>query len=120
MNADSDTVRGVVGDMPTDAQVAVAVESFRMLSDATRVRVLWILLQGERSVGELAALLDARPSAVSQHLSKLRLAGLVTTRRSGNHIFYTADDGHLSLLLREALHHADHVAQALPAHEANR
>lgn len=119
MNADTDTPDSLE-DMPTDAQVALAVATFRMLSDATRVNVLWILLQGERSVGELAALLDARPSAVSQHLSKLRLAGLATTRRSGNHIYYAVDDGHLSLLLHQALHHADHVAQGLPPHEADR
>lgn len=98
--------------------MAVAVDAFRMLADATRIRVLWALLQGERSVAELAELAGARPSAVSQHLSKLRLARLVTTRRSGNRIYYAADDGHLGRLLREALYHADHVAGAHPQHEA--
>ncbi len=105
--------------MPSEAQVAGAVDTFRLLADATRFSVLWILLQGERSVGELAASLGARPSSVSQHLSKLRLARLVTTRRAGNHIYYAADSGHLHSLLREALHHADHISQELPAHEVS-
>lgn len=106
-------------ETPTEAQVTVAVDTFRMLADATRVRVLWALLEGERSVAELAELAGTRPSAVSQHLSKLRLARLVTTRRSGNRIYYAADDGHLGRLLREALYHADHVAGGITGHEAN-
>ncbi|MDP9226917.1 MAG: metalloregulator ArsR/SmtB family transcription factor [Actinomycetota bacterium] len=106
--------------LPEDAQVAGAADTFRMLADPTRIKVLWILLRGERNVGELATLVEAQPSAVSQHLAKLRLARLVTTRRSGNHIYYAADTGHLGPLLREALHHADHVAQGLPSHEVKR
>lgn len=105
--------------MPTDAQVTVAVDTFRMLADSTRIRVLWALLDSERSVAELAELASTRPSAVSQHLSKLRLARFVTTRRSGNRIYYATDDDHLGRLLREALYHADHVAGGIPGHEAN-
>ncbi len=106
--------------MPEDAQVAGAVDTFRMLAEPTRIRLLWLLLQGERNVGQLAALVGAQPNSVSQHLAKLRLAGLVKTRRSGNRIYYAADSGHLGPLLHEALHHADHLAQGLPSHGADR
>jgi DNA-binding transcriptional ArsR family regulator len=71
--------------------------------------VVWALLHGEHSVNELAAHVGARPAAVSQHLAKLRLAGLVRTRRDGNHIFYAAESEHIEQLAAAALLHADHL-----------
>jgi DNA-binding transcriptional ArsR family regulator len=103
-------------ELPTDEQVEVAVRTFQLLGDGTRLRVVWALLHGEHSVGELAELVGAQPPAVSQHLAKLRLARLVRTRRQGTRIFYAAQDVHVVQLLREALHHADHVAQGLRDH----
>ena len=102
--------------LPNDGQVAGAVETMRMLADATRLRVLWALLDGERSVGHLAELVGANPSAVSQHLAKLRLARVVSTRRDGNRIFYAVANSHVRRLLEEALFHADHISRALPDH----
>jgi DNA-binding transcriptional ArsR family regulator len=106
------------GEHPTDDQVEVAVRTFQLLGDPTRLRIVWALLHGEHSVGELARLVGAQPPAVSQHLARLRLTRLVRTRREGTRIFYSAEDVHVGQLLREALHHADHVAQNLPDHEA--
>jgi len=103
-------------DAPTEEQVCVAVESFRLLGDPTRVRLLWALLQGERSVNELAGLAGAQPSAVSHHLAKLRLAHLVRPRREGNRIYYLMENVHVAQLLREGLFHADHIAQRLSNH----
>jgi len=102
--------------MPNDEQVNLAAESFRMLADATRVKLLWALLQGESSVACLAGLVGASPTAVSQHLAKLRLARLVTARRDGTFVFYSAADVHVRKLLDEALFHADHADQDLPDH----
>ncbi len=102
--------------MPDDEQANLAAESFRMLGDVTRVKVLWALLQGESSVACLAELVGATPTAVSQHLAKLRLARLVRTRREGTFVFYSAADVHVRRLLDEALFHADHADQDLPDH----
>ncbi len=102
--------------MPNEEQVNLAAESFRMLADATRVKLLWALLQGESSVACLAELVGASPTAVSQHLAKLRLARLVTARRDGTFVFYSAADVHVRKLLDEALFHADHADQDLPDH----
>src|SRR5215217_5293944 len=66
---------------PTSEQVDLAVEVFRMLSDSTRVRLLWALLDGERPVNELAETVGKSPTGVSQHLAKLRMARLVRTRK---------------------------------------
>ncbi|WP_328452726.1 MULTISPECIES: ArsR/SmtB family transcription factor [unclassified Amycolatopsis] len=104
-------------DMPTDEQVHLAAESFRLLADPTRIKVLWALLQGESSVACLADLAGAAPTAVSQHLAKLRLAGLVKGRREGTFVYYSAADNHVRGLLAQALHHADHLDRDLPPGE---
>ena len=59
----------------------LAVEVFRMLADATRIRILWALIGRELSVNELAGEVGKLPAAVSQHLAKLRMTRLVQTRR---------------------------------------
>lgn len=101
-------------DMPNEEQVHLAAESFRLLADPTRIKVLWALLQGESSVACLAELVDAAPAAVSQHLAKLRLAGLVTGRRDGTFVYYSAADDHVRRLLHQALFHAEHIDRDLP------
>ena len=67
------------------------------------------LLHGEHSVGELAEHVGSRQEAVSQHLAKLRWAGLVTSRRDGNRIFYRTVDDHVERLVAEAFAHAFHL-----------
>jgi DNA-binding transcriptional ArsR family regulator len=89
--------------MPDEAEVERAADAFRLLADPTRIKILWALQQGESSVACLAELVDAAPTAVSQHLSKLRLAGLVRGRRRGTFVYYTVADDQLGRLLTQAL-----------------
>lgn len=89
--------------MPPDDEVRRAADSLRMLSDPTRIKILWALLQGETSVACLADLIGATPTAVSQHLSKLRLAGLVENRREGTFVYYTVEDPTIRPILEQAL-----------------
>lgn len=103
-------------DMPNEEQVHLAAESFRLLADPTRIKILWALLQGESSVACLAELVGAAPTAVSQHLAKLRLSGLVKGRRDGTFVYYSAANVHVHRLLDEALYHADHTDRDLPDH----
>jgi len=91
---------------PSDGEIEAAVSVLRLLADPTRLRVVWALLHGEHAVGGLAEHVGAQPAAVSQHLAKLRLAGLVRTRRDGNHIFYAAENAHVERLAAEALFQA--------------
>jgi DNA-binding transcriptional ArsR family regulator len=98
----------IVGN-PSDEQVSVAVETFKLLSDSTRLRIVWALLHGEHSVNELADHVGANPAAVSQHLAKLRLVRLVSLRRDGTRVFYAAENDHVRHLLEQALFHVDHV-----------
>ncbi|MEV0895300.1 metalloregulator ArsR/SmtB family transcription factor [Actinoplanes sp. NPDC049802] len=100
--------------MPTDEQVNLAAESFRLLADATRIKILWALLQGESSVTCLADIVGATPTAVSQHLAKLRLAGLVRGRRVGTFVHYSAAGTHVRAVLAEALFRTGHTDVDLP------
>jgi DNA-binding transcriptional ArsR family regulator len=90
--------------MPSEEAAASAAASLRLLADPTRIKLLWALLQGESSVACLADLVGASPAGVSQHLAKLRLAGLVRPRREGMFVYYdvVADNG-LERILAEAL-----------------
>ncbi|MCU1626426.1 MAG: transcriptional regulator [Pseudonocardia sp.] len=97
--------------MPDDGQVQLAADVFRLLADPTRIKLLWALLQGEESVACLAELVDAPPTAVSQHLSKLRLAGLVRGRRQGTFVYYTVVDEHVARLLGGALFQDEDAAR---------
>ncbi len=65
-----------------------ASELLKSLANPHRLMILCQLLEGERSVGELAAFLDLRSSTVSQHLALLRRDGLVTARREAQTIYY--------------------------------
>lgn len=89
--------------MPGDEQVERAAELFRMLGDPTRIKILWALAQGENSVACLAELAEVAPAAVSQHLAKLRLAGLVKGRREGTFVYYSTSDREVSGMLGQAL-----------------
>lgn len=101
-----------------DDRLDLAVEIFRLLADPTRLGLL-IALQDdgpELSVGDLALALGKRQSAVSQHLAKLRMARLVTTRRQGTQVLYAVTNEHVSQLVRDALRHSEHLGPGVPAH----
>jgi DNA-binding transcriptional ArsR family regulator len=66
-----------------------ASEFLKALAHQSRLLILCILSEGEKSVGDLETLLAQRQSTVSQQLARLRLDGLVTTRRDGKSIFYS-------------------------------
>lgn len=93
-----------------------ATTVFALLADPTRLHLLWLLAEGEADVTELASESEAARPAVSQHLAKLRLAGLVQARKDGRRMVYSLRDGHLRRLVTEALSHADHQVTGAPWH----
>ena len=101
----------------TDDQVAAAVMSFALLADPTRVRMLWALREAELDVTSLAGAAGCRPTVASQHLSKLRFAGLVVGERQGQRVVYRLRGGHVRALLSEALSQADHQVSGVPPHD---
>ncbi|MFJ8390724.1 ArsR/SmtB family transcription factor [Streptomyces sp. NPDC094438] len=97
-----------------DAEVATVVAVLKAVAGPIRLRLLQALEQRELSVGELTELVGAHYAAVSQHLARLRAAGLVTVRRSGTRMLYRTTNPHLPALLATALHLAAHTAPPEP------
>lgn len=91
-----------------------------MLSDATRVRLLWELLDEERSVNELADAVGKPAAGVSQHLAKLRMARLVRTRRQANQVFYRLENAHVRQLVEDAIYQAEHTSGEIPDHHRSK
>jgi DNA-binding transcriptional ArsR family regulator len=112
MNADTETCRR---RLPDD-QVGLVAEVFRMLADATRVQVLWALVDREMSVNDLAEHVGKPAPSVSQHLAKLRMARLVHTRRDGTTIFYRLENDHVAQLVTDAVFNAEHAGPGIPGH----
>lgn len=92
-----------------EAGCAALVDSARVLSTPSRVRLLWALRGGELSVAELAEAAGVAPAAASQQLRVLRLARFVDARREGQSIRYRLHDDHIAALLEELRNHAEHA-----------
>ncbi|MFD7448450.1 ArsR/SmtB family transcription factor [Kitasatospora sp. NPDC059827] len=100
---------GGAKDEAWDADAAErAVAVLKAVADPSRYRLLWALSRRELPVSELAELLGAHVAATSQHLAKLRAAGLVVARREGTRIFYRATE------VRGLLTEAAVIANDLP------
>ena len=111
-----DADKQVCGRSPDSQYVELAVEVFGMLADATRIRIILALRDEELSVNHLAELLDRTPASVSQHLAKLRLARVVSTRQDGTRIFYRLANEHASQLVTDAIFQAEHSLSVSPRH----
>lgn len=96
--------------------VELAVEVFSLLADATRVRIILALRDGELSVNELAEIVGKSPTAVSQHLAKLRWGRIVRVRQDGTRMFYSLASEHARQLVTDAVFQAEHSVDAVPAH----
>jgi DNA-binding transcriptional ArsR family regulator len=70
-----------------------------------RVHIVWLLARSERDVTSLAEEVGTTAQVVSQHMAKLRLAGLVQARREGRRHFYVATDPHLIAVVDEMVAH---------------
>ncbi|MGW4094605.1 ArsR/SmtB family transcription factor [Nocardia sp. NPDC004750] len=96
------------GPIPAD-RLADAAAVFGMLAATARLQILWLLAQGERDVGSLAAVVGQSVPAVSQHLAKLKLAGLVHAHKDGRRHVYAITDPDIADLVRLAFrHHRGH------------
>jgi DNA-binding transcriptional ArsR family regulator len=96
-----------VGRELIDAAMASRVaETFKVLGDATRVRIVRALSLAELCTCDLAVLLGISEPTVSHHLRTLRQMHLVRFRRQGRHVYYALDDEHIHRLVDDSLKHA--------------
>jgi ArsR family transcriptional regulator, lead/cadmium/zinc/bismuth-responsive transcriptional repressor len=97
-----------------DSSVLALAETFKVLGDTTRVRILDVLSRTELCVQDLAGVLGLTQSAVSHQLRLLRSSRLVRTRRGGRQIFYALDDDHIVGLFRQGLEHVEERVGVAP------
>jgi DNA-binding transcriptional ArsR family regulator len=84
-------------------------ETFQILGDPTRMKIVLVLSAGRLCVGDLASVVGISESGVSHQLRLLRDRRIVRAEREGQRMYYSVDDAHLASLVREADFHADHV-----------
>ena len=89
------------------SHVEAVAETFRVLGDPTRVRILEALGSGEVCVGDLARQVGLTESAISHQLRLLRTMRLVRVRREGRQAFYAVDDHHILELLHQVRTHVE-------------
>ena len=105
-----DAYKEVDGAEPSPEYVSLAAEVLRLLSDPTRIRIVLALRQAdELPVNALAEIVGKKPSGVSQHLARLRMARMVTTRHEGTSVLYRLTDEHAVTLVIEAIKQAEHA-----------
>lgn len=96
---DRDGRAAAAPDAEAVALIQEAAGIFKALGHEGRLMILCHLVAGEKSVNELENILDARQSAVSQQLARLRMEGMVSARREGQMIYYRISDPRVMRLL---------------------
>lgn len=114
-HGDAARIHQAVERLPGERVFQALAETFRVLADPGRVRLISVLLEaGELCVCELAAATGLSETACSHNLRLLRSSRLVRYRRQGRNVLYTLDDEHIHQLLAVGLDHVGH-ADAMPS-----
>lgn len=88
---------------PSDRRFADVSDAFSLLSDATRLKILWLLCHSEDCVANIAAAVEMSSPAVSHHLRLLKQAGLIKSRKKGKEVYYTASKSEDAVLVHKVI-----------------
>ncbi len=111
-----DVVNELRATVASDELIKIIAETFHVLGDPTRLKILYLLKEQSCCVRDLAILTGVSESAISHQMRMLKDRRIVTQQREGTTIYYSLSDHHLAPLFQEAEYHADHVFQGLPDH----
>lgn len=100
-----DIIREVKNNIPSEEILYSLSELFKVLGDATRVKILYALLNSEMCVCDIAALFGMTQSAISHQLRILKQSRLVKYRREGKIVYYSLDDEHVKEIFDQGLIH---------------
>lgn len=92
-------------NMPADEVLYGVAELFKVFGDVTRIRILFLLLENEMCVCDIALILNMQQSAISHQLRVLKQARLVKYRREGKTVFYSLADSHVKTMLSQGIEH---------------
>lgn len=93
--------------MPPEEELQDLADFFKVFGDATRLKILYVLLCSEMCVYDIAAVLGMTQSAISHQLRVLKQLDLVKHRREGKTIFYSLADAHIVTILSQGLDHIE-------------
>ena len=96
--------------MPSLDGFSAASDIFKLLGDASRVKLFWILCHTEECVTDLAAMMDMSAPALSHHLRFLKASGLILSRREGKEVFYKSADTELAAMLHHIIEDVVEIA----------
>ncbi|MCI6054796.1 metalloregulator ArsR/SmtB family transcription factor [Dysosmobacter sp.] len=105
IHAHEEIVEKVRDKIPGEDTLYDLTELFRIFADSTRIRILYVLLESEMCVCDIAALLGMTQSAISHQLRALKNARLVKSRREGKTVFYSLTDDHVKTIIDQGLEH---------------
>ena len=104
---DDGHIKNNIAENYTEEQLYDLAELFKVFGDSTRIRILFVLLEAEVCVCDLAAALNMTQSAVSHQLRILKQSKLVKSRREGKSIFYSLADGHVKTIIDQGWEHIE-------------
>lgn len=102
-------VKTIRKELVDDTAAHALAETFKVLSDPTRVKIIHVLSKAELCVCDLSALLGLHDPAVSHHLRLLRMLHLVKYRKEGRMAYYSLDDEHIEKLFWQGLEHVQEL-----------
>ena len=91
--------------MPKEEELYELADLFKIFSDPTRIKILYVLSESELCVCDIAEKLDMTQSAISHQLKILKQSKLVKNRREGKSVFYSLADSHVKTIMRQGLDH---------------
>lgn len=98
-------INEVEKQMPEETVLTALADLFKVFGDTTRIKILYVLLQSEMCVCDLAEVLGMTQSAISHQLRVLKQMKLVKNRREGKTVFYSLADGHIQTILSQGMEH---------------
>ncbi len=106
---DKEKVKAVTKLMPTETEVERTAETFKILGDPTRLKIVLALIKEELCVCDLSALVGVSVSAISHQLRLLRGMRLVKHHKDGKMVYYSIDDEHIENIISETLVHINEL-----------
>lgn len=100
-------VKKVNSVMPDDEVLYELAELFKIFGDSTRIKILYVLLESEMCVCDIANLLNMTQSAISHQLRALKQSKLVRYRREGKTVFYSLADSHVVTIINQGVEHIE-------------
>ena len=107
MTVDDDTVNSIEEKMPIESELYELADLFKVFGDSTRIKILYLLVDRELCVNDIAAELAMTPSSISHQLRILKQHRLVKFRRDGKTVFYSLADHHVETILNQGLEHIE-------------